>query len=104
MKSHTPSAPAGHRFKFVGLHIDLRVQAMPFRALCRMAKQAADFGINTLVVEWEAAFPFRKHRVISNAFAYTPEEIRRFIAFAVYFNAYQHSWIDAMGQLLEAIL
>jgi len=81
MKSHTPSAPAGHRFKFVGLHIDLRVQAMPFRALCRMAKQAAGFGINTLVVEWEAAFPFRKHRVISNAFAYTPEEIRRFIAF-----------------------
>lgn len=30
--------------------------------------------------------------------------IRRFIAFAVCFNAFQHSWIDAMGQLLEAIL
>jgi len=30
--------------------------------------------------------------------------VRRLIAFAVYFNALEHSWIDGMGQLFEAIL
>jgi hypothetical protein len=79
MKSHTPSAPAGHRFKFVGLHIDLRIQVMPFEALCHEVREAARMGFNTLLIEWEATFPFRKHAVISNAFAYTPEEIKKFI-------------------------
>ncbi len=68
-----PSFP--HR----GLHLDLRIQAMPIRALRALAEESAEAGLNTLLIEWEATFPFRKHAIISNSYAYTRQEIDGFI-------------------------
>ena len=62
-----------------GLHIDLRVQVVPMRTLLRLAGRMADQGHNTLVMEWEGSFPFQKHAIISNQYAYTRKEIESFM-------------------------
>jgi len=66
-------------FSKVGLHLDLRVQVPPLRALKRIAREAAELGVNTLIVEWEASFPFDRHAVISGPLAYTRDELREFL-------------------------
>lgn len=66
-------------FSKIGLHLDLRVQVPPLPALKRIAREAAELGVNTLIVEWEASFPFDRHAVISSAYAYRPEEVREFL-------------------------
>ena len=66
-------------FSRTGLHIDLRVQVVPMRTLLRLAGRMADQGHNTLVMEWEGSFPFQKHAIISNQYAYTRKEIETFV-------------------------
>ena len=63
-----------------GFHIDLRIQVMTMPALKDFAKELAGFGINTLVMEWEASFPYQKHATISNKYAYTREEVKDFVS------------------------
>ncbi len=67
-------------FRIKGFHIDLRIQVMPMPALRRLVEELAQFGLNTLVVEWEASYPYEKHAIISNEYAYTREEVESFIA------------------------
>lgn len=62
-----------------GLHLDLRVQVPPLASLRRIAREAAQLGMNTLIVEWEASFPFDRNAVISNRYAYTQGEVRQFL-------------------------
>ncbi|MFD2525312.1 family 20 glycosylhydrolase [Flavihumibacter stibioxidans] len=66
-------------FKVKGFHIDLRIQVMTPQALRNFARELASFGINTLVMEWEASYPYDKHATISNKYAYTREEVKSFI-------------------------
>lgn len=66
-------------FKVKGFHIDLRIQVMTPQALNKFATELADFGINTLVVEWEASYPYKNNVTISNKLAYTREEIKSFV-------------------------
>lgn len=68
-----------HNFAKTGLHVDLRAQVPPFKALCRLAEDVASRGHNVLVVEWEGTFPFTKHAIISNRHAYTRRQIERFV-------------------------
>ena len=68
-------------FPVRGFHIDLRIQVMTPEALNKFAAELAGFGINTLVMEWEATFPYSKHSTISNKYAYTREEISLFIKY-----------------------
>jgi len=67
-------------FDVKGFHLDLRIQVMTPKALHELANELADFGINTLVMEWEASYPYQKHAVISNQYAYTREEVEAFIS------------------------
>lgn len=68
-------------FKVKGFHLDLRSQVMTMQALKSFAKELAGFNINTLVMEWEATFPYYDNATISNKYAYKPEEVRDFIAY-----------------------
>lgn len=68
-------------FEIKGFHIDLRIQVMTPEALKTFAQQLADFGLNTLVMEWEGTFPYKKHPAISNKYSYSREEINDFISF-----------------------
>lgn len=66
-------------FKIKGFHLDLRIQVMTPEALRDFAKELAGFGINTLVMEWEATYPYEKHATISNKLSYSRAEITAFI-------------------------
>lgn len=69
----------GHEFKIKGFHLDLRIQVMTPDALKDFAKTLSGLGINTLVVEWEATYPYKKHATISNDLSYSREEVKSFI-------------------------
>jgi hexosaminidase len=68
-------------FPIKGFHIDLRIQVMPMAALRKFAAELAGFGLNTLLVEWEASYPYDKHAIISNEYAYTRQEVQSFISY-----------------------
>jgi hexosaminidase len=68
-------------FKIRGFHLDLRIQVMKMPALKKFAKNLSKQGINTLVMEWEATYPFLKDPLISNRYAYTRAEIKDFISY-----------------------
>ena len=77
----TPITTVENNFAIKGFHLDLRIQVMKPAALHQFAKQLVDFGVNTLVMEWEASYPYEKHAVISNEFSYSKNEIDAFIAY-----------------------
>jgi hypothetical protein len=68
-------------FAVKGFHIDLRVQVMTMDALKAFALKLSGLGINTLVMEWEGTYPFEKHPMIPNRYAYTKAEIISFIKY-----------------------
>jgi hexosaminidase len=68
-------------FRVKGFHLDLRIQVMPLPALRTLAAELAAFGLNTLLIEWEATYPYQQHAIISNEYAYTREEIESFLAY-----------------------
>lgn len=66
-------------FPVRGFHIDLRCQIMTMPALKSFAKDLSEFGINTIIMEWEATFPFISNATLSNKYAYREQEIDSFI-------------------------
>ena len=54
---------------------------MTTNALRKFAEELADFGLNTLIMEWEGTYPFTKHAAISNRYAYTRNEVKSFISY-----------------------
>ncbi|RAV31059.1 N-acetyl-beta-hexosaminidase [Sinomicrobium soli] len=76
-----PSQRRTGDFDIRGFHLDLRIQVMTPEALKAFAKELSDFGINTLVMEWEATYPFREHLTITNKYSYSRKEIEDFIAY-----------------------
>jgi hexosaminidase len=73
---------AENQFKIRGFHIDMRIQVMTMDALKSLVDELSDFGINTLIVEWEATYPYRNHTIISNELSYTRDEIKDFIQYS----------------------
>ena len=67
-------------FPVRGFHIDFRTQVMTLDAMKDFATELSEFGINKLIMEWEATFPYDKHAVISNKLAFTPSEVKEFIS------------------------
>src|SRR5947199_7836742 len=74
-----PATAQEKDFVVKGFHLDLRIQVMKMDALKAFAKKLSEQGINTLVMEWEATYPFGKHPLIPNKYAYAKEEIKSFI-------------------------
>lgn len=66
-------------FPIRGFHLDLRVQVMRPTALHRFADELAALGCNTLIMEWEASFPYRRHATVAHERAYTPAQVRAFL-------------------------
>jgi hexosaminidase len=78
--SQIPHNPE-NQFKVRGFHLDLRIQVMPMPALKDFAKKLSQSGINTLIMEWEGTYPFEKHPLIPNRYAYTKAEIVDFVKY-----------------------
>lgn len=68
-------------FTVRGFHLDLRIQVMTVDALKAFASRLHDDGINTLIMEWEGTYPFEKHPLIPNRYAYSRQEIISFIKY-----------------------
>ena len=68
-------------FAVKGYHIDLRIQVIRMPALKAFVQKLKNGGINTLIMEWEATYPFEKYPVIANQYAYTKEEVGSFMRF-----------------------
>ncbi|MEE2876340.1 MAG: family 20 glycosylhydrolase [Candidatus Neomarinimicrobiota bacterium] len=69
-------------FSVVAYHVDLRVQIMPMPTLKALAKEIYTLGFNTLIMEWEATYPYKEHSIISNRYAYSREELTEFINYS----------------------
>lgn len=72
---------AADGFAVRGFHLDLRIQVMKMPALKEFTRKLSENGVNTLIMEWEAAYPYRKHPVISNRYAYSREEVKSFVTY-----------------------
>lgn len=66
----------------IAYHVDFRVQVMPITALKAMVKEISSLGFNTIIMEWEATYPYKKHSIISNRYAYTRKEVKEFIEYS----------------------
>lgn len=71
---------AENPFKVRAFHLDMRVEVMTVEALENLAEELAREGINTIIMEYEATFPFIKHATICNRNAYTKEEVEHFVS------------------------
>jgi hypothetical protein len=79
ISSQNSSISSIHNFKVRGFHIDLRTQVMTLPALKAFAKELSEFGINTIVMEWEATFPYKNNATIANKFSYSRHDVKEFI-------------------------
>jgi hexosaminidase len=68
-------------FRVKGFHLDMRIQVMTMPALRAFVQMLHEGGINTLIMEYEGAYPYGKHPLIPNEYAYTRAEILSFVAF-----------------------
>jgi hypothetical protein len=68
-------------FKVKGFHLDLRIEVMSPDALKAFALKLSRSGINTLIMEWEGTYPFEKHPLIANRYAYSKEDVADFIRY-----------------------
>jgi len=66
----------------VGIHLDLKY-LMPRKSyLSEWVRRLPQFGINTLLLEYEDRFPFGKYRFLRSSEGFTEEELRAFLAAA----------------------
>ena len=74
-------APSLKAFDVRAVYVDHRTQVQTLPALKAFAKKAADGGMNALVMEWEATFPFEENATLRNRFAFSREEAVEFISY-----------------------
>jgi hexosaminidase len=74
------SAPKGD-FRVKAFHLDMRIQVMTMPALRAFVQMLHEGGINTLIMEYEGTYPYGKHPLIPNEYAYSRAEILSFVAF-----------------------
>jgi hexosaminidase len=75
------SVKVDNTFAIKGFHLDLRIQVMTMEALYAFALQLKNDGINTLIIEWEGTYPFDKHPIIPNRYAYNKDQIVSFVKY-----------------------
>ncbi len=68
-------------FDVRAFHIDMRTQVMTPEALRSVADKAAAGGLNTIIMEWEATFPFEENSTLCNSLAYSRSEVDGFISY-----------------------
>jgi hypothetical protein len=65
-----------------GIHLDFKYHC-PNKAYLRdWVKRLPGFGINALLIEYEDAFPFRQYPFLAGPDAFSPDELREFLAAA----------------------
>lgn len=73
--SGTPAAD----FEAKVMYVDYRTQVHTMASLKALADRCAAMGMNTMLLEYEATFPFEKHATLKNQYAFTKEEITDYV-------------------------
>ncbi len=68
-------------FKIRAFYIDCRVQVMTVSAIKEFALDLSKKGINALLIEYEATFPFEKHSTLTNSLAYSRSDIKEIVKY-----------------------
>lgn len=68
-------------FEKKGFYVDCRHEVMTIDALKDYVSHLSKLGMNTLIMEYEATFPFEKHATLCNEYAFTKQEIEEFVAY-----------------------
>jgi hypothetical protein len=68
-------------FTIKAFHLDMRCEVMTMDALKNFADHMASIGVNALIMEYEATFPYTQHATLSNKYAYTKDEIKSFVQY-----------------------
>ncbi|GHU99550.1 hypothetical protein FACS1894159_03770 [Bacteroidia bacterium] len=68
-------------FEVKAFYVDCRTEVMTLEAMKRLASDIAGQGMNALVVEWEATFPFTKHATLCNRYAFTEGQVRDLVSY-----------------------
>lgn len=63
------------------MYVDFRTQVHTMDALKSLAERVASEGYTSMLLEYEATFPFEKHATLQNRYAFTKEEIEDLVAF-----------------------
>ena len=79
--SAQPLTATPAEFPVRGFHLDLRIQVMKMPAVKKLVTKLKEAGMNTLIMEYEATYPFETHPLIANRYAYTKEEIKDLVSF-----------------------
>lgn len=76
----TASAQPGN-FGVKAIHVDFRTQVMTMDAMKELADRASSQGFNTIIMEWEATFPFHQHATLCNQYSFTAGEVEEFVSY-----------------------
>lgn len=63
------------------MYVDCRTEVRTLSSLKSLARSIAEKGMNAILMEYDATFPFEKHATLRNQFAYTKEEIKEFVSY-----------------------
>ncbi len=66
-------------FAVKAAYLDFRTQVMTLHAMKGFADDVATRGLNAIVLEYEATFPFQENLTLRNRYAFSEAEIREFI-------------------------
>ena len=66
-------------FDVRAVYVDHRTQVQTLPALEQLARKAAEGGMNAIVMEWEATFPFEENATLCNRLAFSKSEVREFV-------------------------
>lgn len=70
------------KFEVKGFYLDCRAQVLTVDAIMDLIDDLSSKGLNTLLFEWEATFPFEEHSTLSNEFVFSKQEVKDIIAYA----------------------
>ena len=72
---------SANAFEVRAVYLDFRTQVMTLPAMKAFVADAASKGMNAVVVEWEATFPFKDNLVLRNRYAFSESEVKDFISY-----------------------
>ena len=65
--------------RIIGIHFDLKYIQPTHAYLLEMVRRLPEFGINTVLLEYEDKFPFEKYPFLRGEGAFTPDSLREFL-------------------------
>lgn len=71
-------------FAVKAFYVDCRTEVMTIEAMKALVDRIAAQGMNAIVMEWEATFPFDKHRTLCNEYAFTREQVADLVAYSTH--------------------